>query len=61
MVHVGFDPSSINYESFFEQSGSGSYFEGLPLYQQRGHGYLALSQGSMVKDWAIYLEAFGVL
>src|SRR5882724_4927829 len=42
MVYVRFDPSSINYESFFEQqTGSGSYFEGLPLYQQRGHGYLA--------------------
>lgn len=36
MVHVRFDPSDIGYDSYF-QTGSG-YFEGLPLYKQRGYG-----------------------
>jgi hypothetical protein len=39
-MHVRFDPSIIKYDNFFQVgSGPQQYFEGSPVYFQRGHGY----------------------
>jgi len=46
-MHVRFNPSEIRYDSYFNQiggsvgSGDIKYFEGSPVYFQRGHGYYA--------------------
>ena len=52
-MHVRFDPSNISYDKFF-QIGSGvsspQYFEGLPVYFQRGHGLYRYQSGAGIGD-----------
>jgi hypothetical protein len=52
-MRVRFDPSELRYDKFF-QVGSGintpQYFEGLPVYFQRGHGYYRNQSGAGIGD-----------
>lgn len=52
-MHVRFNPSDIHYDHFF-QVGSGinnsNYFEGLPVYFQRGHGLYRNQSGAGIGD-----------
>jgi hypothetical protein len=52
-MRVRFDPSKLRYNKFF-QVGSGNnapqYFEGLPVYFQKGHGYYRNQSGAGIGD-----------
>jgi len=48
-MHVIFDPAQISYDKYFQVGGSGSnapnYFDGSPVYFQRGHGLVSYQTG----------------
>lgn len=53
MVHVNFDPDSIDWRGFFlQQEGGGMFFEGIPF--QRGYGI-----GSVLGNLFRYLVPIG--